>query len=212
VSKFVNVDGHRCRVITTMSQAGRVIDARGTGLLPPNGGVIPLYLAIEHIPVVPNVKGYADFGTLARVLRAQGLSLQTATDAEGNVILYNDLNRLCYQARGSNSISYGTEHMHMTVGERWTKEQEYASAWLWAYAFRRFGLPLQVAKMGSGNPTPVHRRGHTSHKQQSIRAGYHDRSDPGPGYKFGRVQHAAKFHVEHGAFRIRRNGRLVTAL
>lgn len=208
----VNVDGHACRVVTNLSVAGKVIDARGTGLLPPNGGAIPVLMAIEHIPVVPNVKGYADFGTLARVLRAQGLSLQTATDSEGNVILYNDLNRLCFQARGSNSISYGTEHMHMTVSEPWTKKQQYASAWLWAYAFRRYGLPMQTAKMGNGNPTPVLRKGHTSHKQQSIRAGFHDRSDPGPGYDFGKIQHAAKFHVAHGAFRIRRHGRWVTAL
>ena len=46
---------------------------------------------IEHIPVIENVPGTDDFMTLTRVLDAQGLSLQAATDANGNVALYNPL-------------------------------------------------------------------------------------------------------------------------
>jgi hypothetical protein len=188
------------RVIKTVKGAGRVYDWRGTGLLPPNGGRIKLLIAIEHIPVVANKPGVTDFVALANVLNVQGLSLQTATDSEGNVALYNPLDALCYQARGSNSFSYGTEHMHMSVTEAWDRKQLNASAWIWQYAEREYGVPIQTARLGHGNPTPVWRKGHTSHRTQSQMAGYNDRVDPGPGYDWTYVAHAAKFYKRHGTF------------
>lgn len=188
------------RVIKRLKGAGIIYDWRGTGLLPPNGGKIQLLLGIEHIPVVPNKAGTADFITLANVLKAQGLSLQTATDSEGNVALYNPLDSLCYQARGSNSCSYGTEHMHYTTGEAWSRQQLNASAWIWQYAEREYGVPIQTARLGRGNPTPVWRKGHTSHMTQSRAAGFNDRVDPGPGYDWGYVRSAALYFQKHGHF------------
>lgn len=101
-------------VLKELRGAGKVFDFRGTGLLPPNGGIIQPLITVEHIPVVPNVEGADDLHQLARVLRQQGLSLHAAADREGNIALYNPLNRLCYQARGANSVSCGVEHMHTT--------------------------------------------------------------------------------------------------
>jgi hypothetical protein len=188
------------RVIKQLGGAGKIYDWRGTGLLPPNGGRIKLLLGIEHIPVVPNRDGIADFIQLAEVLKVRGLSLQTATDREGNVAIYNPLDSLCYQARGSNSISYGTEHMHMAVGEPWSKKQLRASAWIWQYAERQYGIPSEKGVLGSGNPTPVKRRGHVSHQYQAACAGFNDRSDPGDGYDWEYVDHCCWFFKEHGTF------------
>jgi hypothetical protein len=188
------------RVVKTLRGAGTVFDWRGTGLLPPNGGRIHLLLGIEHIPVVRNVKGIDDFVTLANVLKAQGLSLQTATDSEGNVALYNPLDSLCYQARGSNSCSYGTEHMHMTVTETWTKRQLRAAAWIWQYAEREYGIPPHTARVGRGNPTPVWRKGHISHMAQARAAGFNDRVDPGAGFDVDYVGHCVSFFKRKGHF------------
>lgn len=188
------------RVIKTLRGAGKIYDWRGTGLLPPNGGKIKLLLGIEHIPVVPNRHGTDDFLLLAKVLRDQGLSLQTATDSEGNVALYNPLDALCYQARGSNSCSYGTEHMHMSVGEAWSKKQLRAAAWIWQYAEREYGIPPHTARLGKGNPTPVWRKGHVSHQAQATAAGFHDRSDPGVGFDVAYVGHCVAFFKRHGHF------------
>jgi hypothetical protein len=188
------------RVIKSLRGAGKIYDWRGTGLLPPNGGLIRPLIGIEHIPVVRNVQGTGDFVTLANVLRVQGLSLQTATDSEGNIALYNPLNRLCYQARGSNQISYGTEHMHLTVGESWSKKQLRAAAWIWQYAEREFGIPVQTAVLGRGIPTPVLKRGHISHKNQAKAAGYNDRIDPGTGFDVPYVAHCVAYFKRKGHF------------
>lgn len=189
------------KVLKELRGAGKVFDFRGTGVLPPNGGVLQPLIMVEHIPVVPNVQGAGDFHTLARVLKEQGLSLQAATDREGNVALYNSLNRLCFQARGANSVSCGVEHMHMTVEEEWTKKQLRASAWLWQLAERDFGIPLRVARISSGpGRIGVLRRGHTSHRRVSAAAGFHDRVDPGPGYDWEYVRKAALFFKRHGHF------------
>lgn len=189
------------KVLKELRGAGKVFDFRGTGVLPPNGGVIQPLIMVEHIPVVPNVQGAGDFHTLARVLKEQGLSLQAATDREGNVALYNSLNRLCFQARGANSVSCGVEHMHMTVEEEWTKKQLRASAWLWQLAERDFGIPLRIARISSGQGRiGVLRRGHTSHRRVSAAAGFHDRVDPGPGYDWEYVRKAALFFKRHGHF------------
>ena len=189
------------KVLKELRGAGKVYDSRGTGLLPANGGIIQPLIMVEHIPVVRNVKGTGDFRTLASVLRAQGLSLQAATDREGNVALYNNLNRLCFQARGANQVSCGVEHMHMTIGEEWTKKQLRAAAWLWQYAEHQFGIPLRVARITSGpGRIGVLRRGHTSHRRVSMAAGFNDRSDPGPGYDWEYVRKAALFFKRHGHF------------
>ncbi|MGI9100700.1 MAG: peptidoglycan recognition protein family protein [Solirubrobacteraceae bacterium] len=189
------------KVLKELRGAGKVFDFRGTGVLPPNGGIIQPLIMVEHIPVVPNVAGAADFHMLARVLRQQGLSLQAATDREGNVALYNHLNRLCFQARGANQVSCGVEHMHMTVDEDWTKKQLRASAWLWQLAEREFGIPLRVARIAPGpGRIGVLRRGHTSHRRVSAAAGFHDRVDPGAGYDWEYVRKAALFFKRHGHF------------
>jgi hypothetical protein len=190
---------HAPRVLKKIKGMGTVYDWRGTGLLPPNGGRITPLIAVEHIPVYPNKPGYQDFVGLAAVLRAQGLSLQAATDRDGNVALYNPFDVLCYQARGANQVSFGVEHMHMTVDEDWTRRQLRASAWIWQLAERKHGIPCQMADLDDGPGTVrVRRRGHTSHKNVSARAGYHDRSDPGPKYDWGYVKHCADFYVAHG--------------
>ena len=189
------------KVLKELRGAGKVFDFRGTGLLPPNGGIIQPLIMVEHIPVVPNVEGAEDFHQLARVLRQQGLSLHAATDREGNVALYNPLNRLCYQARGANSLSCGVEHMHMTVDEAWTRKQLRASAWLWQLAERDFGIPLRIARISSGQGrVSVLRRGHTSHRRVSEAAGFNDRVDPGPGYDWEYVAKAALFFKRHSHF------------
>jgi hypothetical protein len=192
----------RARTMKKLSGAGTVFDFRGTGLLPPNGGRIPLLIMVEHIPVFPNKKGIEDFIGLAGVLRAQGLSLQAATDSEGNVAIYNNLNTLCFQAKGANSISCGVEHMHMTIAEPWTRAQLNASAWLWHYAHVVYGLPKQRAWLGHGNGlVTVKRKGHTGHRDVSHKAGFNDRSDPGPRYDWGYVNHAADFFARKRTFK-----------
>lgn len=189
------------KVLKELRGAGKVYDYRGTGMLPPNGGIIQPLIMVEHIPVVANVRGTGDFHTLARVLRDQGLSLQAATDREGNVALYNPLNRLCFQAKGANSFSCGVEHMHMTVDEPWTRKQLRASAWLWQYAEREFAIPLRVARLAPGSGlVSVLRRGHTSHKRVADAAGFKNRIDPGGLYDWEYVRRAAIFFKEHGHF------------
>lgn len=190
------------KVRRRLKGAGTVFDWRGTGLLPPNGGRIRPLVMVEHIPVVRNVEGISDFITLANVLRAQGLSLQAATDREGNVALYNRLDALCFQARGANMVSCGVEHMHMTTSEPWTKRQLRASAWLWVLAERWEGIPLRGGSLGSGAPgiATVRAKGHVTHKRVSAAAGFNDRSDPGPGYDFEYVKHCARYWKRRRTF------------
>lgn len=191
------------RSVRRLSGAGRVFDWRGTGLLPPSGGKIPVLLMVEHIPVIRQMPGTADFIVLANVLSQQGLSLQAATDGEGNVALYNNLNRLCWQARGANSFSCGVEHMHATIADPWSRAQLNASAWLWHYAEVVYGLPKQRARIVGNGPglVRVNRKGHTGHREVSIEAGFNDRSDPGPLYDWGYVKHASEFWAQHKTFK-----------
>jgi len=190
------------KVLKELKGAGKVFDYRGSGVLPANGGVIQPLIMVEHIPVVKNVPGQDDFMTLARVLKAQGLSLQAATDSEGNVALYNPLNRLCFQARGANQVSCGVEHMHATINEPWTKKQFCAAAWLWQLAEREFGIPLRVARItqAPGNRISVLKKGHTSHQRVSAAAGFNDRSDPGPHFDWEFVGKAARHFKQHASF------------
>jgi hypothetical protein len=183
--------------------AGRLYDWRGTGMLPPNGGKTPKTVMVEHIPVVANQPGITDFETLARVLKVQGLSLQAATDSEGNVALYNDLGTLCFQARGLNTASCGVEHMHATITEPWSRRQFRAAAWLWVRAKRSHGIPYTRAVLGSGGHgiATVRAKGHATHQAVSAAAGFHDRSDPGPGFIFSEVRRLAEYFETHNTFK-----------
>jgi hypothetical protein len=171
-------------------------------MLPPNGPKTPKTVMVEHIPVIANRPGISDFVILANVLKAQGLSLQAATDSAGNVALYNDLGTLCFQARGLNTASCGVEHMHATITEPWTKKQLRASAWLWVRAKVAHGIPYERARLGSGPGfARVLSKGHATHAAVSAAAGFHDRSDPGPGYSFPEVRRLARYYEEHGTFK-----------
>lgn len=180
---------------------GKVYDWRGTGLLPPSGGVIPVRAFVHHIPVIKNVEGIGDFYTLANVLRQQGLSLQFATDREGNVAIYNEANRLCYQARGANSQSCGCEHMHATVNEKWTERQYRAAAWLTWWVHKNHGLPIRQGWLRSSpGAAIVSRSGHVTHMRVSQAARYFDRSDPGDLFKRPHVFDLARWYQKHRSF------------
>lgn len=167
-------------------------DYRGTGLCPPNGGRITPVVHVEHIPVIRNQEGVGDLIVLGQVLKNQGLAVQFGTDAEGNIARYTDADSLCYHARGANSLASGTEHMHYGVTEPWTERQFRAAAWIAVYMERHFGIPIAGATLLPGYPTRVAKRGHTSHKRQSAAAGYHDRSDPGPSFRWAHMYELAR--------------------
>lgn len=178
------------KVLKKVPGMGTVFDWRDTNWSQPNGGIIKLLLFVQHIPVVPNLAGIADFVRLRDVLVAQGLMVQNATDRDGNVALYTQMNRLCYQARGANQFSCGTEHMHMTIGETWSKQQLRASAWLVNQAKEKHDLPAAMGELGRGNGIArVVRHGQTSHRLVSWAAGFNDRVDPGPGYDWEYVHY-----------------------
>jgi hypothetical protein len=190
---------------------GKVYDWRGTGLLPPvlgSGGqpiAIPVNALTHHIPVIANAAGASDFITLANVLKTspQGrLSLQFADDREGNVAIYAEPHHLCFQARGLNQQGPGVEHMHLTIGERWTERQYRAAAWIAWWLHRHYKLPYrnaQLAPAGAGLAA-VRRRGHTTHRRVSDVAGFHDRVDPGSGFHRPHVFDLARFYDEHRSF------------
>jgi hypothetical protein len=169
--------GHKLKTIKGM---GSVYDWRTSPWTPANGGKINPLVFVQHIPVVPNLVGIADFIRLRDVLVAQGLMVQSSTDREGNVALFTPFDILCYQARGANQLSCGCEHMHLTIGEDWSKKQLRAAAWLVNLAKEKHGIPAHWGKLGSGaGVVRVAQRGSTSHEEVSIAAGFNDRSDPG---------------------------------
>lgn len=171
---------HGGHVLKTIRGMGTVYDWRTSPWTPSNGGRITPLVFVQHIPVVPNMAGIADFVRLRDVLVAQGLMVQNATDRDGNVALYTPMNVLCYQARGANQQSCGTEHMHMTIGEDWTKRQLRAAAWLVNLAKEKHGIPVHWGRLSNGTGVArVSERGGTSHQEVSNAAGFHDRSDPG---------------------------------
>jgi hypothetical protein len=166
-----------------------------------NGGRINPLIHVDHIPVIRQMAGRADLDVLRRVLLAQGLMVQYATDAEGNVAIYCDPAELCFHARGANSVGCGTEHMHLTVAEKWTRKQLNAAAFIRARNRRRAGIPTGWAQLGSGNGfVTVRRRGNTGHENVSNRAGFHDRSDPGDLFPEGEVKERADFFIKHHTF------------
>lgn len=172
------------------------------GFTQPNGGEIGLRACVHHIPVVRQMPGHTDFDALRNVLQAQGLMVQFSSDADGNVALYTKADRLCWHARGANSNTCGIEHMHLTVGEDWTKKQLRAAAWIAQYLEREFDLPLQMADVDPAGPglTRIVRKGHTSHQQISRMAGYNDRSDPGSGFDYEYMFSAARYFKQKGHF------------
>jgi hypothetical protein len=110
--------------------------------------------------------------------------VHNGTDGEGNVALYCRMDRLCWHARGGNSVSCGTEHMHLTTAESWTDRQLNAAAYLSNRAYENQGLSRRPGQLGTGRGyVTVRRRGHVTHEDVSAKAGYHDRSDPGARYE-----------------------------
>jgi hypothetical protein len=193
----------QARNVTKLRGGVTIRDYRGTGLCPPNGGKIKPLIYVEHIPVIHNVAGIQDGITLGNVLKAQGLAVMSGTDSEGNIFLYTDMDDLCYHARGSNTISCGTEHMHYLVTEPWTEAQYRAAAVLAWRAHNHHGIPLQGARLGLTHPpntTPVLRRGFTSHMVQARAAGWSDRSDPGSLFHFGHLYKLAHYFGTHRHF------------
>ena len=171
-----------------------MFDFRGTGLCPPNGGRIRPLLMVHHIPVVPQQQGIADFVRLGEILRGQGLAIQAATDAEGNVALYTRFDELCFGHRGANQLACGVEHMHFAVGEPWTESQMRAAAWCANRAWDAFGIrPRKGIALPGAGLVRVQRRGHISHMEVSTLAGFNDRSDPGPGFDFAHLFELTRF-------------------
>lgn len=169
---------------------------------PPSGGIIDLGLCVHHIPVIRNQPGRSDLDQLRRVLLDQDLMVQFGSDREGNVAMYTKANRLCYHARGANSVSCGIEHMHYAVGEAWSLRQMRAAGWIAQYLEREFKIPLQMGKMepGGNRQVKVVRKGHTSHAQVSKVIGLNDRSDPGPGFDFEQMFSYARYFRKNGHF------------
>lgn len=188
-------------ILKTVKGMGTVYDWRDSSWTQPNGGRINPILGVQHIPVIRNVDGYGDLITLVNVLLAQGLMVQQGTDREGNVGLFVPGNLLCYQARGANQFSWGSEHMHLTIDEAWTKRQLRAAAWINQLNRKHYGTAQHRASLRAGDGiVRVTLGGQTRHRSISYYAGYNDRTDPGDGYDFEYVAHCEQFFDSHGHF------------
>lgn len=189
------------KVLKEIPGAGKVYDWRDSSWTPTNGGPIRPLIFVQHIPVVPNIAGIADFVRLRDVLVAQGLMVHSATDREGNVAWFTPFDFLNYHARGANSFSCGCEHMHISTAEDWTERQFRAAAWLVNQAKNKHDIPAGNADLATGNGVVrVNDKGQCSHQRVSWAAGYNDRSDPGPGYDFGHVRELVIYYREHESF------------
>jgi hypothetical protein len=189
-------------VRTVPGMGGKVFDFRGTGLCPPSLSfrIEPLVM-VHHIPVVARVEGLADFQKLGDILRGEGLAIQASTDAGGNVALFTRWNDFCFGHRGANQVACGVEHMHLTTAKEFTEKQMRAAAWCAAHVWMHFGIPPRRAILTDGDElVGVQRRGHTSHENVSNKAGFHDRSDPGPNFSFRHLYELTKFFKEHRRF------------
>lgn len=179
----------------------RILDYRGTGLCPPNGGRIRPLALVHHIPVIRQAPGREDGITLGRVLKQQGLAVQAGTDAEGIVFRYTNWTDLCYHAKGGNKVTLGIEHMHYTTSEPWTELQYRAAAWISYHVWNSLGIRPERAEITAGAGTiGVAKRGHTSHQTVAAKAGYHDRSDPGKGFAYGHLYELTRFYAKHKRF------------
>jgi hypothetical protein len=180
-------------------QTSKIWDYRNE--TPPNGGRIDLQACVHHIPVIADRPGRDDLDLLRDVLIQQGLMVQFGTDAEGNVALYTRANRLCYHAKGANSVACGIEHMHYSIDDPWTEKQLRAAGWI-AHRLVEQGIPLRMADVEPAGPGRVKivRTGHTTHQQVSRLAGSNDRRDPGSLCNFDRIFHYARFYKRHGHF------------
>jgi len=199
-------------VRTVEGMGGKVFDFRGTGLCPPNGGRIRPLVMVQHIPVVENAVGLADFQKLANILKGAGRGIQAATDAEGNVALFTRWDELCFGQLGANSLACGVEHMHLKVREKWTEKQMRAAAWCSWRVWKSFNIPprrailLRGAGHGEGEdfvldaPVSVQRRGHVSHEHVSNMIGSGQRSDPGPKFSFKHLYELTKFFDQNRTF------------
>lgn len=188
-------------VLKKVRGIGTVYDWRKSPWTPANGGRIKPLVMVQHIPVVPNMAGIADFVRLRDVLVAQGLMVQSATDRDGNIALFTPMDILCYQAKGANQQSCGIEHMHMAVGEEWTRRQLRASAWIINQAKNKYGIPAHVGALADGpGVVLVRERGQVSHMRVSQAAGYNDRIDPGNLYDWEYVYHCVVYYRDHGHF------------
>jgi hypothetical protein len=192
---------------------GKVFDFRGTGLLQNVGGPIVPRVMVQHIPVVANATGLADFRKLADTLNSQGLGIQAATDEDGNVALFAPFDREVGGQLGANKLACGVEHMHLKINEDWTEEQMRAAAWCAHHALDQHGIPLRRAILTPGDGffdddddfhltknVGVQRSGHTSHKNVSALIGSFQRSDPGPKFSFKHMYELAKFFRKHHRF------------
>lgn len=192
---------HGGRVLKRLPGAGWVFDWRGSAWTAPNGGKIKPLVHVVHIPVIPQMAGIADLIRLNEVLTAQGLRVHAATDKDGNVALYAPFDRLCYHARGANQQSCGTENIHLTVNELWSKRQLRAQAWIVNLALEKHGIPSYSAMLEPGDGVVrVRKRGQISHQRVSTAAGHHDRSDPGDKYDWEYVRHCARAWRDKATF------------
>ena len=182
------------------NQTSKIFDYRGS--TSPNGGRIDLRACVHHIPVINNVDGRPDIDLLRQVLLDRGVMVQFGTDAVGNVAVFARANRLCFHAKGANSITCGVQHLHLAVGDPWSRKQVRAAAWIAQFLEREFDIPLRVADVEPNGPGRVQimRKGHTTHRKISHEAGFDDRIDPGAGFDFERVFAAARFFSKHGHF------------
>lgn len=189
------------RLLKRIPHMGKVWDYRA--FTSSNGGTIHPSLHVEHIPVIRQMDGRADLDVLWRVLVNQGLMVHNGSDGEGNVALFVGLDKLCYHARGANTVSVGTEHMHYAVSDAWSSRQLNAAAYLSYRSKEHASIPMYNGKLDDGNGYVVIRRqGHVTHKRVSDAAGYHDRSDPGDKYValMGEIRERAIFFRAHHRF------------
>jgi hypothetical protein len=184
---------------------GSVFDFRGTGLCPPvpHDHIRPLIM-VHHIPVVHQAEGIGDFRTLAEILVSSGKSIQASTDAEGNVALFAHWDELCWGQRGANTVGCGVEHMHFATSKTFTEQQMRAAAWCANQVRMKHNIPPQRGILLPSLPgkfqVRVQRRGHTSHMNVSKKAGYNDRTDPGPNFDYAHLYELTKFYAEHKRF------------
>jgi N-acetylmuramoyl-L-alanine amidase len=191
------------KVLDIKGTRGKVFDFRGTGLCPPAPGgrrIRPLVM-VHHIPVVHQAEGIGDFRKLAEILVGAGKSIQASTDGEGNVALFTHWDQLCWGQKGANFVACGVEHMHFSTAKTFSEAQMKAAAWCANQVWKKHNIPPRrgILLPGDGVVT-VQRRGHTSHMNVSKKAGFNNRTDPGPNFDYALLYELTKFYREHQSF------------